>query len=273
MPVIVISSDEFQKGREIAISLAKSLDYRLVDQNLLGPAAEAYEMDEAELRQALEKTPPLFLMRSRYKFRLACIESACLEQLLEDQVVCFGLAAEMYVSGVSHVMKVRVKTDREQLARKLAQDNSLSLERARKMIREQQDKKLQWSLRNYKMDQEDPSLYDYVLSQERVEPEKVIQQICDLANDRRFQPMTYSRMCMHDIALASKIRLRLMKRFPEIKVEAEDGTVAVYVQTLKKDRRKKQDMMRQLAGDIPGLRRLELHEAKGYHGQRAQKSL
>ena len=215
MPVIIVSSDDFSQGREIAHRVAGVLGYRFLDRELLDQVAKEKQLSREELEKALDELPGLLTRRSRRQRLLSFIEAACLEQLLEDNVVAFGLAAHLYVRGVSHVVKVRIINEPEQWAKELAQAGNLSLERARKQALRQTEEQRRWSQDAYQLDQTDPSLYDLVISLGNLEQDKAVEFICDMAGYRKFQPMTYSQKLLQDKALAAQVRLGLMERFPE----------------------------------------------------------
>ncbi|MBU1277096.1 MAG: cytidylate kinase-like family protein [Proteobacteria bacterium] len=272
MPVIIVSADDFQQGREIAHRVAGVLGYRFLGRDLLARVAQEKQVSQQDLARALDEPPGLLSRRSRRQRLLSEIEAACLEQLLEDNVVAYGLAAHLYVRGVSHVLKVRIINEPEQRANILAQTGNIPLERARKLAQRQTGGERRWSQDAYQLDQTDPSLYDMVLSLGTLEQDKAVEIICDMVGYRKFQPMTYSRKCLRDKALAAQVRLALMERFPDIRVEANDGTVVAYIQSLKKDQRKKQEQVRQMAGELPGVRHVEVHVIRDYFGQAAQSS-
>jgi len=272
MPVIIISADNFPEGREIAHRVAGTLGYRYLGRDLLAQVAQEHNLSEEDLVRALDEPPGLLTRRSRRQRLLTYIQAACLEQLLDDDVVCYGLAAHLYVRGVSHALKVRVLTEPERHAKLLAQTENIPPERARKLAQRQRQEQRRWSQENFDLDQTDPSLYDLVISLGTLELDKAVEIICDTVGYRKFQPMTYSRQCMRDKALAAKVRQELMERFPDIRVEAKDGTVVTSLKTLKRDQRKKQELIRQLVTPIPGVRHLEVHVIKDFFGQAAQTS-
>ncbi|MCB2191315.1 MAG: cytidylate kinase-like family protein [Deltaproteobacteria bacterium] len=272
MPLIIISAEDYKQGDDIGQKVAGVLGYRYLGRDLLHSVAAEHQVSEEELVQALDDPPGLLSRRSRRQRMLSYIEAACLKLLLDDNVVCFGLAAHMYVRAVSHALKVRVINEPEQRAQDLAKTEGLSLEKARKQILRQTKDERRWSEDAYNLDQTDASLYDLVISLGTLELEKAVEIICDTVGYRKFQPMTYSRKLMQDKALAADVRLELMENFPDTRVEANDGTVVVFIQSLKKDQRKKQEMVRQIAGGLPGVRHVEVHIIRDLVGQAAQSS-
>lgn len=272
MPLIIISADDFKQGDEIGQKVAGVLGYRYLGRDLLTWVASESQVSEDELARALDEPPGLLTRRSRRQRLLSYIEAACLNVLLEDNVVCHGLAAHMYVRAVSHALKVRIINEPEQRAEQLAQAEGVSVEKARKMVQRGTKDERRWSEEAYNLDQTDASLYDMVISLGTLEMDKAVEIISDTVGYRKFQPMTYSRKLMQDKALAAGVRLALMEQFPDIRVEASDGTVVAYIQSLKKDQRKKQEMVRQIAGELPGVRHVEVHIIRDLVGQAAQSS-
>jgi cytidylate kinase len=270
MPLIIISADEFKQGDEIGQKVAGVMGYRYLGRDLLHTVAQEHQLSEEELIQALDDPPGLLSRRARRQRLLGYIEAACLEALLDDDAVCFGLAAHMYVRAVSHALKVRIINEPEQRAADLAQAEGMTLDKARKQVLRQTKDERRWSEDAYQLDQTDASLYDLVISLGTLELEKAVDIICDTVAYRKFQPMTYSRKLMQDKALAAQVRLALMEHFPDVRVEANDGTVAAYIQSLKKDQRKKQELVRQIAGEMPGVRHVEVHVIRDLVGQAAQ---
>ena len=272
MPLIIISADDVKQGDEIGQKVAGVLGYRYVGRDLLTWVASENQVSEEDLARALDDPPGLLARRARRQRLLGYIEAACLNVLLDDNVVCHGLAAHMYVRAVSHALKVRIINEPEQRAEELAQAESVSVEKARKLVQRRTKDERRWSEEAYKLDQTDASLYDMVISLGTLEMDKAVEIISDTVGYRKFQPMTYSRKLMQDKALAAGVRLALMEQFPDIRVEASDGTVVAYIQSLKKDQRKKQEMVRQIAGELPGVRHVEVHIIRDLVGQAAQSS-
>ena len=270
MSLIIVSAEDFSLGEEICLRAAKTLNYRYVGRELLDEVAKEHQAAREDLLRTLDELPGFMTRRSQRRRLLSFIEAACLDRLLEDGAVCHGLAAHLYVRGVPHALKVRIINDSEQWAQAVSGEKGISLERARRRVKHDREAQRRWSQDAYCLDQTDASLYDMVLSLGSLEKEKVTEIICDTAGYRKFHPMTYSRKLMQDIVLASSVRLKLMDQFPDIRVESNEGTVVAYIQSLKKDQRQKQEIVRKVAGGIEGVRHVEVHVIRDYVGRAAQ---
>jgi cytidylate kinase len=192
MPVVIISSDNYDKGREIAQKTAETLGYALLGREVLESVASKYDIPEEKLQRALDEVPSFLGMSSKIRaLYLAYIEEATLVGLSGDKVVCQGLAAHLYVLGVSHVLKVRILADREELTRQVAAREGVSEEKAAKLLSRLASDRQRWSRAAYHRDETDASLYDMVISLNQIESEEAVKTITEMTEYRKFQPMTY----------------------------------------------------------------------------------
>lgn len=273
MPIIIISSDSYKRGREIGEKTARATGYDYVDREILGPVAEKSAFQEEKLVKALEESPSLFGLSSKFRKKLlAYIQEATLGQLLEDNVVCHGLAAHLYVLGVSHAVKVRVLSDREALARELSPETPPSPEKLKKLLKRQAADRKGWSLDAFGLDETDPSNYDMVISLSQIDPEEAVKTIADMSTYRKFRPMTYSIKCLRDKELAARVQVVLMERFPDARVQADGGTVVVETKAVKREKRKRTEVIKELVGGVEGVGYVEVHVVNDIFRQAAESS-
>ena len=127
MSIIIIASDSYKTGREISEKVAEAAGYTCVDRELLKSVSEKYNVLEAKLIRALEEPPSFMGLSSKLiNLYLAYIQEATLSRILEDNVVCHGLAAHLYVLGVSHALKVRILSDSETLISEVAAQENVA---------------------------------------------------------------------------------------------------------------------------------------------------
>lgn len=271
MPIIAISADSPEQGGRIAQKVAETLGWDYLGRNLLTEVANRHNLMESNLLRALDEPPGLLSMRPRRRQQLLThIKTVCLERLQSDNVVCYGLGAHLYLQGVSHVLRVRVISDLQARATGLSQSRALPPERAARLAKRREQESRRWSLHSFGADETDAGLYDLVISLSALEPDKAVEIICDAAGYPKFQPMTYSRKCLADKVLASKVREILMARFPDIRVQANDGTVVAQLQALKRHQRRRQEEVRRMACQVPGVEYLEVHVIRDFFGQAAE---
>lgn len=259
MASINISSDDQELGRTIAAATADALGYECVDQSLLADVAARYDVPESELRRVLDPVASPRISSKSRRLRLAFIESVTLERLLKEDVVCVGLGAHLYVRGVSHMLMVRVLSDPQTLIERTAEEQKVSLRKAHGIVERNKKRRARWSLSNYGIAEDDASLYDMVISVSQIEQEKVVDVIKDMAGYRKFEPMSYSRKCLNDLALASQISVVLLPDYPDIRVRADGARAIVHVRCSNRKKAETAALIKKKAGRIPGVDLVAVH--------------
>ncbi len=260
MPIVTFSSDPCQKSSEIAEKTAEVLGYKYVDRKILSSVAVKYDIPEIKLIKALDETPSFMGLSSKaWKQYLAYIQEVVLAELLDDNVVCHGVGAHLYVFGISHVLKIRILVDPDKKARQVADQEKVTFEKAKKIVRRQEKQRKRWSLDAFNMDETDPSLYDMVINISQIDPGEAVGMITAATGYRKFKPMTYSIKSMQDRELAGRVRATLLKNFPDVRVQARDGTVVVEIKALKREKRRKASAVKELVGKISGVHYVEVH--------------
>jgi hypothetical protein len=246
MSIIIISSDAVESEKDIAEKVAAATEYQLLDRSILPSVAKRYEVDADRLKEALDNRPSwLQKMPSKlWRFLLAAIEAEVCDRLLEDRMVCRGLGAHLYVRDVSHVLKVRILSPKEN-------SNERYSEHRKK-----------WSQEAYGFDETNPSYFDLVINLDKISTEEAVQTITGAVAYRKFLPMTYSIKCLSDQVLAAKVSLVLLKSMSNINVRAQDGAVIVTTRASTRDKRKKIAAIKELACNINGVNYVEVHVKK-----------
>ncbi len=261
MSIIIISSDVREIEETIAQKVAGEMGYNLMNRRILADIAAKHQIDPDRLNEIMGTTPSLFKKMSARQWRcnLAWVEAEVLDHLLADNIVCQGLAAHLYVTGVSHVMNVRILSGNSRGIKEIVEQRGLSLQKAEKCrAAELQDRK-KWSLAAYVCDETDLSRYDLVINLDEVDPAEAVKTITDAAEYRKFEVMTYSMKCLADLALAAKVNAKLLDSMPTIKVQARDGSVVVITKALNREKRKKIATIKELAGEVDGVSYVEVH--------------
>ena len=271
MSIILISSDHYETGRAVAQRVAEATKYSFLDREILGEVAQQSGIPEPKIRNSLEASSSPVSFSSKIKSRaLATIQAAVMSRLLSDDVVCHGLAAHLYVLGISHVLKIRILSKAEDCASRIASERKVGMEKAKKILKKQEAASRRWSLDVFKRDETDPSEYDMVISLSQIDPDEAVNAIAETISYRKFQPMTYSIKCLKDKELSIRVKLALMEKYPDVYVTAKGSTVVVRTKALKREKRKKAENIRALACKIPGVAYVEVHVISNIFRQAAE---
>jgi cytidylate kinase len=278
MAVIIISSNSLPKAAQIAAETAKALNYRCLGREILRVVGEKYGVSEEKLHKTLDELPSLLGVSAKaHALYLAYIEEAVLARVSQDRVVCHGLAAHLYVRGVSHAFKVRVLADPSELIRAMVRERGVSAEKAAKDTKHEEALRRRWSLDHYRVDETAPSLYDLVIDlsrmvpeEARMTPEEAVKMIIESSSHPKFKPMTYSVKSVKDMELASRVRVALVDHFPDVIVEADGVTVVVKTAAVPREKGKKVEAIEKLVRGIPGVGHVEVHVANDIIRQAAE---
>jgi hypothetical protein len=261
MPIIVIASDPMAPEKEIVEGTAERLGYHLLGPEVITDIASRNAVAPHLLTAALEKAPAAWQWKrtKRWRYYLACIEAEVLERLKADKTVCWGLAAHLYVQGVSHAFKVHLASDHEQRIKAIAQAKNISPQRAEKYLADINRRRQQWSQSGFGRGASIPSSYDMTLNMGQIDPDEAIQTIVAAAEYRKFKPMTYSIKSLADSALAARVKCKLLDSLSDVSVHAMDGKIVVTSKALKRERQKKIAAIKEIAGSVDGVEYVEVH--------------
>ena len=271
MSIILISSDHYETCRAVARQVAESTGYALLDREILGEVASASRIPEPKILKSLEPSSSTVGLSAKVRNRaLAAIQGAVMVRLLDDKVVCYGLAAHLYVLGVSHVLKIRILCNKEERVSLMTTERNVGIEKVRKLIKKQEAAQKRWSLDVFGQDETNPSLYDMVINMSQIEPDEAVNAIVETVSYQKFQSMTYSIKCLKDRELSIRVRLALMEKYNDVDVTADGATVVVRTKALRREKRKKTENIRALAGQIPGVSYVEVHAGRDIFRQAAE---
>ncbi len=248
MSVLLFASEDEKLEHKIARKSAEKLGYQTLNAEFLNEIAQIHALDPIKLKEAMQTTPSIFKRISPkiWHYWLSCVEMEVLNRLIEDNIVCWGLEAHLYVVVVSHVLKVRLIEASEDASK-------LKSDRAKERLRDK------WAMTAFKRRSSDPKLYDMMLNMDQITPDEAVSTISSTMEYARFKPMTYSMNNLKDRALAAKVKNRLLKTLTDIRVHAQNGTVVVNTTSLKRERKKKVATIKEIAGQMDDIGYLEVH--------------
>jgi hypothetical protein len=133
--------------------------------------------------------------------------------------------------GITHVLSVRVIADLELRIQAVMEHQHLGRPDAMTYIEKVDKERQQWTRFMFKVDWDDPSLYDLVLNLSRISLAIACDTVVHLTTQAEFTPTAASVKAMQDLALSSRASA-VLARDPRttganLKVETDDGLVTV----------------------------------------------
>lgn len=231
MAVITISRGCFSHGKEIAERVAAALGYECISKEILLEASQSFHIPETRLTSSIHDTPD-FLERIIHsqarQHYLDCIQAALLEHVRNDNVVYHGMAGHLFLSGIRHVLRVRVIADMEDRVALVCKMRNICHDEAVALIEAEERQRERWYQSVYKKDMSDARLYDMVLHIGRLTLDDACELICTAAARESMKTTARSREELNDMAVLGHVRTALTD-LCEADVTVSGGIVTVKV--------------------------------------------
>lgn len=240
MSVVIISAEDYCHREEIANKAAQLLGYVLIGPEVLTQASQRFGIPESKLKEALWDGPSFLSKFSNTRMRhLAYFQASLTSILKQGKAVYHGKVGHMFVTGVSHVLKVRLLADLDERVAQRCSKEKISERKARELFEKEAGNRRKWFQSVFELSGEDKEQFDLIINVSQIGAERAATVISDTARDVKFYPITYSIKAMQDQELASRVRAALIDAYPDVMVEARDGEVSVQGRTLRKEKKEK----------------------------------
>ncbi|BBO74276.1 hypothetical protein DSCW_16930 [Desulfosarcina widdelii] len=229
MAIITISRGCFSHGKDIAEAVAKRLGYECISQEVLLEASRTFDLPEEKLFASLHDAPGLMerITHVRQRF-IDSIQTALLEHVVKDNVVYHGFAGQILLDGIDHVLKVRVIADMEARINLLMQRQQITRDVAVARIDREDEERVEWYRSIYRIDANDPRLYDLVLHIGRLTVADACDIVCRTATGKSFQATPASSSALLDLALTNHVKVAI-KDVCKADIRCRDGIVHLRV--------------------------------------------
>ena len=254
MPVITINRGSYSRGKAVAEKLARRLGYECVSRDILLDASDEFNIPEIKLVRALHDAPSVLERfthgRERY---ISYLYSALLQHVRKDNIVYHGLAGQYFLRHIPHVLKVRIIADLQDRVQEEMRRENISAEKARYILKKDDDERRRWGLQVYGTDTWDSRLYDIVLNIHSVTVDDAVDILCQMIQKPAFQTTPQSRKLVEDLALSALVKAKLALLAPRIQVGSDDGRVYLN-QSGAAEENERIEEIKSVAGQVEGVR-------------------
>ncbi len=237
MSIISVSSNCFSRGTDVARNVAESLDSAYVTREVVLESAEHFNVQEADLVNAIEYPPTVFeRFSSSRASHIAYYRATLLRRLCKDNIVCHGLANHYFIRSIRHALTVRVVADLEDRIVMAMDNKGVSRDQAEQILARKDDVRRQWGLRIFGVDPQDPMLYDAVIHVGKMSTEGASDVVCRLASQEQFQATLESQTAVENQALAAYFEAITMDMQLDAEVTADQGQVTFFLKSIRRVR-------------------------------------
>jgi cytidylate kinase len=260
MAIITISRGSYSKGKDVAEKVATRLGYACVSREVILETSDQYHIPELKMIKAIHDAPSI-LERFGHSKRvfIAYYQSALTRRVQKDHVVYHGLAGHLLLSGVPHVLKVRIIADLSDRVRDEMRREGIGEQEARSSILKDDQERRKWTQSLYGVDPWDSSLYDLIIHIHKFTVADAVDFICQAAGLEQFRTTKESQQKLDDLALASQVKAALVDPYQDIAVTGEYGNVLIYTRAEDRITHKLEEKARTLSREIRGINHIEVH--------------
>jgi len=254
MPIVTISRGSYFYGKSVAEKLADRLGYRSVSRDDIIDGLDEFHLPEIKLVRGLNDA---FKVLDRFpngkKRFITAISDALLKCFMQENVVYHGLVGHHFVKEISHVLKVRIIADTEsRVAHEMAREN-ISAEKARYVLKTDDEERRRWCMFLYGIDLFDPSPYNMVIRVGHLSEDDAVDIIAKAVELPSFQETTASRTALADNALSAAVSHALFD-FPNAMVTTTNGHVKVTLKMPEDQAQAIAERVDGILGSIEGLK-------------------
>jgi osmotically-inducible protein OsmY len=267
MAIVTISRGTFSGGVAVAEAVAERLGVPCISREVVRDAAWGAGLEEKALVATLEE-PPRFWEKQpgRIPAHLNLVRTELLDRAHGGDFVYHGYAGHLLLSGISHVLRVRVIASEAYRVQTAMDDFDISEKQAAQYVKTLNAQLMKWTRFLYGVDWQDPALYDVVLRVDRLGVDGAADTIVSLTELEPFRPTGESRKAFDDLLLSSRVWRALSvhqkTRGVNVRVAADGGDVFV---TGSADSAKALEAIDQVAAAVPGVARVDNQVGVGGH--------
>jgi cytidylate kinase len=258
MPIITISRGSYYHGKSIAEKLAKKLGYFCLSRDHIIENLDKFHLPEIKLVRGLDDAFSVLDRFPHGKERfITAIRSAILQQFLTGNVVYHGLVGHHFVNNISHALKVRIIADIEKrVADEMAREN-ISEERARYMLKKDDDERRKWGMCLYGIDILTPETYNLSIRIGHLTEDEAVDIIANAAGLQSFQETNESKAILADSAMHALVSRNLFE-FPHAVVAVKNSQVIVSLKAPENQQPVIHERIGRMLADIDGIKELRI---------------
>lgn len=211
MSIVTIAHAAYSSGGVIADMVAKRMDYRSLDREVLIEASQRYGIPEAKYAEVLEAEGHWW-ERWRESLRLyrITLQAAMCEVAQGGKLVYHGRAGQQLLPGVRHVVHVLIVAPMDYRVEQVRAQKGLDGENARNFLRELDRVRGRRFRALFNDDWQDPVGYDLVLNSARFTAEGATSTIVAAIARDEFQPSADSLKGFQDLTTTARVQAALI---------------------------------------------------------------
>jgi cytidylate kinase len=256
MAIVTITRGPKVGGRAIAECLASRMGYKcLTTTDVVDQSALKYNILREELYKRLEEIPT-FWKRLTYEHKrdLIYIQCSVLEAAKQDDIVYHGLAGQLFLAGIKHVLKVRIEAPFGWRTKTAVEELNITESKAIEYLQRADNTRKTWVKIFYGENWNDPALYDLSINRKNMSENSICDLIIGAINCGDFNTTQDSLATINNLHLECEVKAALsadekLWNLP-IEIKASNGNVTL--RGLVKNERTKKELI-EIVENVKGV--------------------
>ncbi len=215
MALITITEGYGGNGKEIARRVAKTLGWPLVDDQALREKIVAKGFSAEEVERLDEKTPGFFeiFFRTRPHVFVKVLESVVYDTARGGEAVIVGHGSQVLLQDFDCAFHVRLFESETRRAAALAKKSGMEPDAALRLIRQGDRDRAGFLKFAYRIDGEDPGLYDLVIHLNKLDVKAAAELVVTAARAESLKECSLGALeAMEKLELEKRVRAALIER-------------------------------------------------------------
>lgn len=258
MAVITIFSGLYCNGDQVAKKVALRLGYECIGEEFLEEASEVYNVPRDKLMSAMHGPPSVFNRFTHEKERnVAYIKAALAERVKKNNIVYHGLAGHLLPKEITHILRAYIIADYDYRVAMAMDSEEISEREAHRIIRRDDNERLQWTQYLFGLGPRDKSLYDVKIPIHNSSVDGAVEIICNNVRKEALETTPKSQKAMDDFVLATQVNIALAERGHEVEVSCDSGDVTIIINKFVLRLEHLEKKLQKIASAVPGVKSTE----------------
>jgi len=256
MAIVTISRGPKVGGKAIAECLAEKIGYKcLTNADVVKRCADKYNLPEDDINKKLREIPGFWKrLKHEHKRNLIYIQCAVLEAAQADNIVYHGLAGQLFLANIKHVLKIRIESPFERRVRAAMEEMALSESKAVDYLNEADDIRKIWVKLFYGESWSDPSLYDLSINRNNLTEDTICSLIINALESGNFETTPESQAVLDNRKLKFEVLAALAadEKLWDLPIKITTSGGIVTLKGMVKNQKTK-DALVELVGKVEGV--------------------
>jgi CheY-like chemotaxis protein len=263
--IVTLFGGTYCHGVNIERGVSEQLGYEPIATRIINETVKRFGISEEKIRRTMHG--PTFFWNNFTHEReknLAGLKVVVAELIQDDNKIISGFLSHLVPLDITHALHVCIIANFPYRVEQAMKETGKSDQEAAKLIRKNDEERLQWTKFIAEKAPYDESLYDLVIPMQDTTIEEATKLIIDTAKSEQLQTTALSKLAAHDFSLAARVNLDLIKANHDVEVSARNGEVTISINRHVIRMKQYEEELKEAASKMPGVNEIKIELGPKY---------